>query len=62
MNEIWANRLVAGTKTWVEVPASRKSGVKAVLMTRMETGTINAERYKEITGEDATGITGGETE
>ena len=23
MNEIWANRLVAGTKTWAEMPASR---------------------------------------
>ncbi len=51
MNEIWANRLVAGTKTWADVPASRKSGVKAVLRGRVEKETITAERYEEITEE-----------
>ena len=35
MNEIWANRLIAGTKTWAEVPASRKGAVKAVLGNRV---------------------------
>lgn len=52
MNEIWANRLVAGTKSWVEVPASRKSGVKAVLAGRVECEAITAEKYAEITGEE----------
>ena len=52
MNIIWANRLVAGTKTWTQVPQSRKSGVKAVLKERVEDGEITPERYKEITGED----------
>ena len=28
MNIIWANRLIAGTKTWAEMPASRRAGVK----------------------------------
>ncbi len=51
MNEIWANRLVAGTKTWAEVPASRKAGVKAVLARRVEKGAVKAEQYEEITGE-----------
>ena len=52
MNEIWANRLIAGTKAWAEVPASRKSAVKEVLRGRVESGAITAERYQEITGEE----------
>lgn len=51
MNEIWANRLAAGTKAWAEVPASRRSAVKAVLRGRVADETITAERYGEITGE-----------
>lgn len=53
MNEIWANRLIArtGTKTWADVPASRRAGVKEVLQSRMANGTITAEQYAEITGE-----------
>lgn len=51
MNEIWANRLIAGDKTWAEVPASRKSAVKAVLRGRIESGAVTAEKYAEITGE-----------
>ena len=51
MNEIWANRLVAGTKTWENVPASRKEAVKKVLAARVAENVISADRYKEITGE-----------
>ncbi|MDE7244228.1 MAG: XkdX family protein [Oscillospiraceae bacterium] len=51
MNEIWANRLVAGTKAWAEVPASRKNAVKEVLRVRVEDKAITAEQYEEITGE-----------
>lgn len=51
MNEIWANRLIAGTKTWDEVPDSRKDGVKAVLAERVRGGVITPEKYEEITGE-----------
>lgn len=51
MNVIWANRLVAGTRTWDEVPASRKEGVKAELADRVEKGKISAELYEGITGE-----------
>ncbi len=50
MDIIWANRLVAGTKTWDEMPASRQAGVKAVLASRVEAEIITAERYEEITG------------
>lgn len=52
MNEIWANRLIAGTKTWAEVPAPRKNSVKAVLASRVERGALTAEQYTEITGEE----------
>ena len=51
MNAIWANRLVAGTREWDEVPASRKVGVKAELASRVEKGKISAEQYEESTGE-----------
>lgn len=50
MNEIWANRLIAGTKTWAQVPASRKNGVKMVLLERVNNGTITIEQYQEIVG------------
>ena len=46
MNIIWANRLIAGTKTWAEMPASRRVGVKKVLAERVN------EDYKRITGDD----------
>ena len=51
MNKIWANRLIAGTKTWEQVPASRKDGVLEELRNRVESGKITAERFEEITGE-----------
>lgn len=52
MDKIWANRLVAGTKTWAEMPTSRRAGVKRELARRVVDSEITAERYKEITGED----------
>ena len=55
MERIWANRLIAGTKTWEEMPASRRAGVKAELAKRVTKGKITAEQYKEITGEDYDG-------
>jgi uncharacterized membrane protein len=52
MNIIWANRLIAGTKTWAEMPASRRVGVKKVLAERVKKSEITAEDYKRITGDD----------
>ena len=52
MNIIWANRLIAGTKTWAEMPTSRRAGVKKVLAERVESGEITADDYKNITGDD----------
>ena len=51
MNRIWANRLIAGTKVWEEVPASRKAAVKAILAEDVADGKITAEQYEAITGE-----------
>ncbi len=51
MNEIWANRLVAGTKQWAQVPTMRKAAVKAVLAGRVAAGEISAEQYTAITGD-----------
>lgn len=51
MNVIWANRLIAGTKTWDDVPVDRVDGVKAELQKRVAGGKITAEKYTEITGE-----------
>ena len=50
MDKIWANRLVAGTKTWAEMPASRRPGVKRELAKRVAEEEITAAQYKEITG------------
>ena len=52
MNEIWANRLIAGTKTWDQVPASRRSGVKAVLQERLENQEITQEDWDRIFGDE----------
>ena len=52
MNIIWANRLIAGTKTWAEMPAYRRAGVKRELAKRVTEGEITAEDYKRITGDD----------
>lgn len=51
MARIWANRLEDGTKTWAEVPASRKGAVREVLRGDVASGVISAEQYEEITGE-----------
>ena len=51
MDKIWANRLIAGTKTWAEMPISRRVAVKKVLAAPVESGEITADDYKNITGE-----------
>ena len=50
MNQIWANRLVAGTKVWNDVPAARKDGVMMELAARVARDQLSAEKYAEITG------------
>ena len=50
MNRIWANRLEAGTKTWAECPANRKTAVDEILRADVIKGNLSTERYTEITG------------
>lgn len=51
MNEIWANRLVAGTKVWAEVSDFRRNAVKEVLRGRVEKKIITEADYQKITGD-----------
>jgi hypothetical protein len=51
MDRIWANRLEAGDKTWAEVPARRKPGVRTVLLDDVSAGKLTPEKYQEIVGE-----------
>lgn len=54
MAAIWANRLVAGTKTWDKVPDVRREAVLAELRSRVNSGdgnAITAEQFQAITGE-----------
>lgn len=48
MDKIWANRLIAGTKVWSEVPEKRKASVEAELRSYVESGKISEERLTEI--------------
>lgn len=50
MNEIWANRLIAGTKTWAEMPASRRTAVTEILQERVNKGEITQEDMDRIIG------------
>lgn len=50
MNEIWVNRLIAGDRTWDQMPAFRQNAVKALLAVKLKDGVITEERYEEITG------------
>ena len=51
MDKIWASRLIAGTKTWDEVPEKRKESVREELESRVASGEITEERFNEIVGE-----------
>ncbi len=54
MNEIWANRLIAGTKTWAQcVKSGRAEAVKAALAERVKGGILTKEKYETIIGEVA---------
>lgn len=48
MNTIWANRLIAGDKSWSDVPVNRKNAVKEVLTQRITDGIITIEIYEAI--------------
>ena len=51
MDRIWANRLIAGTKVWSEVPYSRRAGVMSELQRRVAAGEITQDQLDEIVSE-----------
>lgn len=52
MEKIWANRVIAGSKTWEDVRrAGREEAVMDELMRRVEAGTLSEERYYEVIDE-----------
>lgn len=50
LDKIWANRLIAGDKTWDEVPEGAKQGVTEELQGRVNSCEITQERMNEIIG------------
>lgn len=50
MDKIWANRLIAGTQLWADVPEKRKAGVLLELQARVAAGEITQEQLDEIIG------------
>jgi len=53
MAKIWANRLIAGTKKWEQVPSGRKAAVREELKTRVMAGEITEEQMAEIVESEA---------
>ena len=50
MIKIWANRLIAGTKVWADVPEERKLAVREELQSRVDAGLITADQMAAIVG------------
>ena len=50
MDRIWANRLIAGTQAWEDVPMKRRQGVTEELAARVLAGEITQECMDEIVG------------
>lgn len=50
MNEIWADRLLAGTRAWEDAPEFRRRGIEEALRRRVEIGEATAERVDEVIG------------
>ena len=51
MAKIWRNRIIAGTRTFDEVPSTWKNAVKELLKEDVEDGVLTEEEYEEIVGE-----------
>lgn len=48
---IYANRIMAGTRKFSEVPESRKEEVKQVLQEKLNKGELNQTRFDKIISE-----------
>lgn len=54
MAKIWHNRILAGTRTFEEVPQTWKAQVKVLFKADVVSGLITAEEYEEFVGEPYT--------
>ena len=54
MIKIWADCLVAGTKSWSDVKESRREAVKAELERRVASGELTQEDFNRILGIETT--------
>ena len=52
MVKIWANCLIAGTMTWDQVKAERRSAIDEELKMHVTDGLISEDDYKRITGQN----------
>lgn len=53
MARIWARGLERGTQKYADCPVRYKEQTKAILKQDVEDNVISADKYKEITGEEA---------
>lgn len=51
MAKIWHNRIIAGTRTFDEVPQAWRAQVKVLFKADVVNGIISEEEYAEIVGE-----------
>jgi len=51
MAKIYRNRILAGTRTFDEVPQTWKAQVKNLLKEDVANGVITAKEYEDIVGE-----------
>ena len=51
MAKIYYDRIIAGTRTFTQVPRTWKAGVKTLFRQAVENGEITAEEYEEYIGE-----------
>lgn len=50
MEKIWCNRILAGTRTFDDVPESRKFAVENEFKRRLNEGIISQEQYNNALG------------
>ena len=52
MAKIWAERLLAGTRTFEKVPVSLKSAVENILLVKFNNGEISEEDLRRALGKE----------
>lgn len=52
MAKIWADRLLAGTRTFEKVPASLKTAVEKILKAQFDNGEISEDELNRALGKE----------